>query len=75
MYERWFGDGWTGMRFIWVYVAIYFALLAGAVAALWQGGVLARLSPLWTAFTLVFVVGLGLLLAAVWKWQPRSSHE
>ena len=51
------------MRFIHIYLIGYFILIAGAGLALWQAGILARLSPLWLLITALIVVGLGLLLA------------
>jgi hypothetical protein len=50
------------MRFIYLYLIAYFALLIGAGLALWQAGVLQHASPLWTGIVAVFVVALGLLL-------------
>jgi hypothetical protein len=52
------------MRFIHLYLVGYFVLVLGAGLALWQAGVLARLSPIWLLITAIIVVGLGLLLAA-----------
>ncbi len=63
------------MRFVWVYLAIYFALVAGAVIALWQGGVLAHLSALSILIPLVVAVGLGVLLAVVWLWRPSKAQS
>lgn len=51
------------MRFIHLYLLGYFVLVIGAGLALWQAGVLARISPLWRLITALIVVGLGLLLA------------
>ncbi len=51
------------MRFIHLYLIGYFVLVLGAALALWQAGVLARISPLWLLITALIVVGLGLLLA------------
>jgi len=51
------------MRFIHIYLLGYFILIVGAGLALWQAGVLARLSPLWLVIVALIVVGLGLLLA------------
>lgn len=48
-----------------IYLAIYFALIAAAVFALWQAGVLERLPLAWVAAALLVVVGLGLLLGFV----------
>jgi hypothetical protein len=51
------------MRFIHLYLIGYFILLLGAGLALWQAGVLARMSAIWILISLIIVVGLGLLLA------------
>ncbi len=51
------------MRLIHWYLAVYFLLLVGAAAALWQAGVLGRLSPGAVLLTAVIVVGLGVVLA------------
>ena len=51
------------MRFIHLYLIGYFVLIAGAGLALWQAGVLARISAVWIAITFLIVVGLGIILA------------
>jgi hypothetical protein len=51
------------MRFIHVYLIGYFVLVIGAGLALWQAGVLYRVSPLWAFIIGLIVVGLGILLA------------
>ncbi len=61
------------MRFLWIYLAVYAALILGAVLALWQGGVLAYLSPLTIVVTLAVVLVLGILLAVVWRWRPSRA--
>jgi len=51
------------MRFINMYLVGYFILLAGALAALWYGGVLRHVSPVWVVIGLVIAVGLGVMLS------------
>jgi hypothetical protein len=51
------------MRFIHIYLAGYFILVLGAALALWQAGVLARISSIWLLISAIIVIGLGLLLA------------
>jgi len=51
------------MRFIHLYLAAYFALVAGAAIALLRADVLARVSPFWMAVAAVIVVALGLMAA------------
>ena len=51
------------MRFIHLYLIGYFVLVVGAVLALWQAGVLARVSGTWLAIGMLIVLGLGIMLA------------
>jgi hypothetical protein len=51
------------MRPLHIYLAVYFLLVIGAGAALWQAGVVARVSPLALLAAVVIVTGLGLFLA------------
>jgi hypothetical protein len=62
------------MRFIHYYLIGYFTLLMGAGLALWQAGVLARVSGIWLAISALFVVGLGILLA-VSSGRPLTDHH
>ena len=63
------------MRFIHLYLIGYFVLVIGAGLALWQAGVLARLSPIWLLITAIIVVGLGLLLAATSTRTTTITRE
>ena len=51
------------LRFVNLYLIGYFTLLLGAVLALWQAGILARLSGTWIAIGAVIAIGLGIMLA------------
>ena len=62
------------MRFINMYLVGYFILLIGAVAALWYGGVLRNVSPVWVVIGLVIAVGLGVMLA-VSGGKPEVTRE
>jgi hypothetical protein len=62
------------MRFINMYLIGYFVLLAGAVAALWYGGVLRNVSPVWVVIGLVIAVGLGIMLS-VSGGKPERTRE
>jgi len=62
------------MRFIHLYLIGYFVLVAGAVLALWQAGVLARVSATWLAIGMVIIVGLGIMLA-VTAGKPTLTRE
>jgi hypothetical protein len=62
------------MRFINMYLIGYFVLLAGALAALWYGGVLRHVSPVWVVIGLVIAVGLGIMLS-VSGGKPEITRE
>jgi hypothetical protein len=51
------------VRFVSVYLLGYFLLTIGALFALWQGGVLQHLSPVWVLACLVVATGLGIMLS------------
>lgn len=55
-----------------VYLVAYFALLAAALFALWQGRVLARLPTTWVVLVVVGAVVLGVLLALVSRNHPPN---
>jgi hypothetical protein len=62
------------MRFINMYLVGYFILLTGALAALWYGGVLRHVSPVWVVIGLVIAVGLGIMLS-VSSGKPEVTRE
>ena len=62
------------MRFVNIYLIGYFLLVIGAVAALWYGGVLSQISPIWILIGLVIAVGLGIMLA-VSSGKPEITRE
>jgi len=62
------------MRFIPLSLIGYFVLVAGAGLALWQAGVLARVSGTWFAIGAMVVVGLGIMLA-VTAGKPTVTRE
>ena len=62
------------MRFDHIYLVGYFLLLVGALAALWYGGVLSQISPIWIVIGLVIAVGLGIMLA-VSSGKPEITRE
>ena len=53
----------AGMTFVRIYLVGYFLLFFGALAALWQSGVLSQLPGEWVAVTALAAVGFGVLLA------------
>ena len=62
------------MRFIHLYLIGYFVLVVGAVLALWQAGVLARISAVWLVISMLIVFGLGIMLA-VTAGKPTITNE
>ena len=62
------------MRFIHLYLVGYFILVVGAVLALWQAGVFARVSAIWIAIGTLIVFGLGIMLA-VTAGKPTVTRE
>jgi hypothetical protein len=62
------------MRFIHLYLIGYFVLVVGAALALWQSGVLARISPTWLGISALIVIGLGIMLA-VTAGKPTVTRE
>lgn len=55
------------------YLAVYFVLLAAALVALWQGGVLSRLPAEWVVLVLAAAIVLGVLLALVSRHRSPSA--
>ena len=51
------------MKWMGIFLFGYVILLAGIIAALWQGGVLAQIGTTWTIIGVVIAVGLGIMLA------------
>jgi hypothetical protein len=62
------------MKFIQIYLIGYFVLIIGAGLALWQAGVLQRVSPIWIAIGAVIAIGLGIMLA-VSSGKPAVTRE
>lgn len=62
------------MRFVNIYLIGYFLLVIGALAALWQGGVLRHVSPMWVVIGLLIAVGLGIMLS-VSAGKPDITRE
>jgi hypothetical protein len=62
------------MRFIHLYLLGYFVLVGGAMMALYQSGVLARMSTMWIAISMIIALGLGIMLA-VSMGKPTVTRE
>jgi hypothetical protein len=61
------------LPFLRIYLGIYFALVIGAIVALWRADVFAHLSSLSILVGSIVVISLGVLLALVWLWRPGAS--
>jgi len=64
----------TPMRLINLYLIGYFILLIAALAALWDGGVLRQVSPVWVVIGLAVGVGFGILLS-VSAGKPNVTED
>ncbi len=62
------------MRFVNIYLIGYFVVLIGAVCALWYGGVLRQISPVWILIGLIVAVGLGIMMS-VTAGKPEITRE
>jgi hypothetical protein len=63
------------MRFVHLFLLGYFLLVIGAGLALWQAGILARISTIWLMIAAIIVVGLGVLLAATSTRTTTITRE
>jgi len=63
------------MKFIHLYLIGYFILIIGAGLALWQAGVLARISAVWIMITALIVIGLGIILAVTSSRTATITRE
>jgi hypothetical protein len=63
------------MRFLKLYLIGYFILLLGAVAALWQSGILDEIPGVWLAIGAVIAVGLGIMLAVASARPAVTARE
>src|SRR5262249_49443539 len=67
-------DPQAHMRFIHLYLIGYFLLVVGALLALWQAGVLARVSGTWLVIGMIIAFGLGIMLAVA-SAKPTITNE
>lgn len=62
------------MKFINMYLVGYVILVLGVALALWQSGILGRISGMWIAIGAVIAVGLGIMLS-VSSGKPDITRE
>lgn len=51
------------VKFINLFLVGYVVLVSGVVLALWQTGVLARVSPVWIGAGVLVAIGLGIMMS------------
>jgi hypothetical protein len=61
------------MRFIHLFLVGYFILVVGVGLALWQTGLLARVSPIWIGIGVLIALGLGIMMA-VSSGKPSGGN-
>jgi hypothetical protein len=62
------------MRFIHLFLFGYVVLILGIGLALWQTGVLGRMSPIWIGIGGLVAVGIGIMMS-VSSGRPTISEE
>jgi 4-hydroxybenzoate polyprenyltransferase len=62
------------MRFVHLYLIGYCLLVIGALAALWYGGVLQRISGVWILIGLIIAVGLGVMMS-ITAGKPEITRD
>jgi hypothetical protein len=60
------------MKFIHLFLTGYFVLVVGVTLALWQTGVLNRVTPIWIAIGVIVAVGVGIMMS-VSLGKPATS--
>ncbi len=62
------------MKFINMYLVGYVILVLGISLALWQSGILARVSGIWIVIGAIVAVGLGIMMS-VSSGKPDITRE
>jgi hypothetical protein len=62
------------MKFIHLFLIGYFVLLIGVALALWQTGVLSRVSPIWVVIGVIVAAGVGIMMS-VSSGKPALTKE
>jgi hypothetical protein len=62
------------MKFIHLFLTVYFLLVGGVALTLWQSGVLSRVDPLWIAIAVSIALGLA-IVAAMTSAGPAATDE
>ncbi|HUR20344.1 MAG TPA: hypothetical protein VMZ90_06005 [Vicinamibacterales bacterium] len=64
----------AAMKFINMYLIGYIILVLGVSLALWQSGILARVSGVWIVIGAIVAVGLGIMMS-VSSGKPDITRE
>ena len=51
------------MKFIHLFLVGYLVLVVGVTLALWQTGILSRMSPIWLVIGVIVAAGVGIMMA------------
>jgi len=62
------------MKFINMYLIGYIILVIGIALALWQSGILARISGIWIFIGAIIAIGLGIMMS-VSSGKPDITRE
>ena len=62
------------MKFINMYLVGYIILVLGVALALWQSGILARISGIWIVIGAIIAIGLGIMMS-VSSGKPDITRE
>ena len=62
------------MKFINMYLIGYIILVLGIALALWQSGILARISGIWIVIGAIIAIGLGIMMS-VSSGKPDITKE
>lgn len=62
------------MKFINMYLVGYIILVLGIALALWQSGILARISGIWIVIGAIIAIGLGIMMS-VSSGKPDITRE
>jgi hypothetical protein len=62
------------MKFVNLFLVGYFILVVGVALALWQSGVLGRVSPIWITIGVIVAVGMGIMMS-VSSGKPDITKE
>jgi hypothetical protein len=62
----------VAVRFIHLYLIVYFVLVVGAGLALWQAGAFARVPAIWVWISAIVTITPGIILAIT---STTTTHE